>query len=103
MLRENSHTNRGNIGATFALGETFITPGAQEALDIAGETAIQFLRRHMSADWGEISEDDAHENELSLREGFRLLSAYRTVKGQKLWIITEADRSATTIHRPDEY
>jgi hypothetical protein len=57
----------------------------------------------MSADWGEISEDDAHENELSLREGFRLLSAYRTVKGQKIWIITEADRSPTTILLPSEY
>jgi len=103
MLRENSHINRGNIGAAFALGETFITPGAQEALEIAGETAIQFLRRHMSADWGEVSEDDAQENELSLREAFRLLSAYRTVKGQKIWIITEADRSATTILLPSEY
>ncbi|MBA3256332.1 MAG: hypothetical protein H0T64_06745 [Pyrinomonadaceae bacterium] len=91
------------MGARFALGETFITPGAQEALDIAGQTAIQFLRRHMSSDWGEVSEDDAQQNELSLREGFRLLSAYRTVKGQKLWIITEADRSATTILLPDEY
>jgi hypothetical protein len=103
MLRENSHSNRGNIGAIFALGETFITPGAQEVLEIAGETAIQFLRRHMSADWGEVSEDDAKENELSLKEGFRLLSAYRTVKGQKIWIITEADRSATTILLPSEY
>ena len=83
MLRENSHSNRGNIGATFALGETFITPGAQEALEIAGQTAMQFLRRHMSADWGEVSEDDAQENELSLREGFRLLSVYRTVKDKR--------------------
>jgi len=57
----------------------------------------------MSADWGEISEDDAQENELSLKEGFRLLSAYRTVKGQKIWIITEADRSATTVLLPSEY
>jgi hypothetical protein len=103
MLRQNSHTSRPNIGARFALGETFITPGAQEALDIAGETAMQFLRRHMSADWGEISEDHAQENELSLREGFRLLSACRTLKGQKIWIITEADRSATTILLPSEY
>ena len=102
MLRENSHT-RPNIGARFALGQTFITPGAQEALDMAGETAIQFLRRHMSADWGEVSEDDARENELALREGFRLLSSYRTAKGQKIWIITEADRSATTILLPSEY
>ena len=103
MLRQNSSTTRTNIGARFALGQTFITPGAQEALDIAGETAIQFLRRHMSADWGEVSADDAQENELSMREGFRLLSAYRTVKGQKIWIITEADRSATTILLPSEY
>ena len=57
----------------------------------------------MSADWGEISEDDAEENELSLREGFSLLSAYRTAKGQKIWIITEADRRATTILLPSEY
>ena len=103
MLRQNSHSNRGNIGGMFSLGETFITPGAQEALDNAGQTAIQFLRRHMSADWGEVSEDDAQENALSLREGFRLLSSYRTAKGQKIWIITEADRSATTILLPSEY
>ena len=103
MLRQNSHTSRPNIAARFALGETYITTGAQEALDIAGETPIQFLRRHMSADWGEVSEDDAKENELSLTDGFRLLSAYRTAKGQKIWIITEADRSATTILLPSEY
>ncbi len=103
MLRQNSNTTRTNIGARFALGETFITPGAEEALEIAGQTAIQFLRRHMSTDWGELSEEDARENELSLREGFRLLSTYRTVKGQKIWIITEADRSATTILLPSEY
>ncbi|MDQ3667812.1 MAG: hypothetical protein M3410_14800 [Acidobacteriota bacterium] len=103
MLRQNSNTTRANIGSRFALGEIFITPGAQEALEIAGQTAIQFLRRHMSSDWGEISEDDARENELSLREGFRLLSAYRTVKGEKIWIITEADRSATAILLPSDY
>jgi len=102
-MHRNSNTTRANIGARFALGQTFITPGAQEALEIAGQTPIQFLRRHMSADWGEVSEDDAQENELSLRDGFRLLSAYRTVKSQKIWIITEADRSATTILLPSEY
>jgi hypothetical protein len=103
MLRQNSNSERPSIGARFALGQTFITPGAQEALEIAGETPIQFLRRHISADWGELSEEDVQENELSLREGFRLLSAYRTSKGQKIWIITEADRSTTTILLPDEY
>jgi hypothetical protein len=104
MQRQNSNSTRTNIGARFALGETFITPGAQEALEISGETAIQFLRRHVSADWGQVSEEDAQENELSLREGFRLLSSYRTAQGQKtIWIITEADRSATTILLPAEY
>jgi hypothetical protein len=57
----------------------------------------------MSCDWGELSEDDIAENELSLEEGFRLLSNYRTGKGQQLWVITEADRSATTILLPSEY
>src|SRR6266498_1473525 len=103
MLRQNSNTSRPNIGTRFALGQIFITPGAQEALEIAGQTAIQFLRRHMSCDWGELSEDDIRENELSLNEGFRLLSNYRTTKGQQLWIITEADRSATTILLPSDY
>jgi hypothetical protein len=103
MLRQNSNTTRPHLGARFALGQTFITPGAEEALQIAGQTAIEFLRRHMSCDWGELSEDDVRENELSLREGFRLLSNYRTLKGQQLWIITEADRSATTILLPSEY
>jgi len=103
MLRQNSNTMRPSLGAHFTLAQTFITPGAQEALEISGETPIQFLRRHVSADWGELSEEDVQENELSLREGLRLLSAYRTTKGQKIWIITEADRSATTILLPSEY
>lgn len=103
MLRQNSNATRANLGARFPLGQAFITPGAQEALEMSGETPLQFLRRHISADWGELSEEDVQENELSLREGFRLLSAYRTSKGQRIWIITEADRSATTILLPEEY
>jgi len=98
-----TNTHQESSVTRFALGQTYITPGAEEALMIAGQTEIEFLRRHMSNDWGELSDDDARENELSLKEGFRLLSAYRTAKGQKLWIITEADRSATTILLPDEY
>ncbi|HYX28238.1 MAG TPA: hypothetical protein VE863_06705 [Pyrinomonadaceae bacterium] len=102
MYRNTNTTQRPTI-TRFALGQTYITPGAEEALMIAGQTGIEFLRRHMSQDWGELSDDDARENELSLREGFRVLSAYRTAKGQQLWIITEADRSSTTILLPDEY
>ena len=89
--------------ARFTLGQTYITPGAQDALMTAGQTPIQFLRRHISGDWSGLSKDDADENELSLREGFRVLSAYETAKGERLWIITEADRSSTTILLSSEY
>jgi len=89
--------------ARFPLGQTFITPGAEDALQLAGQTAIEFLRRHITGDWGELSDDDIKENELSLEQGFRLLSRYETTKGERLWIITEADRSATTILLPTEY
>ena len=102
-MQRNSSTNRPQTITRFALGQTFITPGAEEALMIAGQTAIEFVRRHMSCDWSDLADDDAQENELSLREGFRVLSAYRTSAGQKLWIITEADRSSTTILLPSEY
>lgn len=102
-MQTNSSTHQESSVTRFALGQTYMTPGAEEALMIAGQTGIEFLRRHMSNDWGELSDEDMRENELSLKEGFRLLSAYRTAKGQKLWIITEADRSATTILLPDEY
>jgi histidine ammonia-lyase len=102
-MRRNDSTTRQSSVTRFNLGQTFITPGAEEAIQIAGQTEIEFLRRHMSCDWGDLSEDDIRENELSLKEGLRLLSAYQTGKGQKLWIITEADRSATTILLPSEY
>lgn len=102
-MSANSITAQTTSVRRFALGQTFITPGAEEALQIAGQTAIEFLRRHMSCDWGELSQDDVSENEFSLSKGFRLLSNYRTGKGQQLWIISEADRSATTILLPSEY
>ena len=102
-MQPNHTTNKQSTITRFALGQTFITPGAEEALQIAGQTATEFLRRHMSGDWGDLSDEDVKENELSLKKGFRLLSAYQTEKGQKLWIITEADRSTTTILLPSEY
>src|SRR2546430_13887458 len=102
-MRRNHNTHQRSSVMRFALGQTFITPGAEEALQIAAQTAIEFLRRHMSCHWGELSDDDLRENELSLKKGFRLLSNYQTGKGQQLWIITEADRSATTVLLPSEY
>lgn len=63
---------------------------------------LDCLKRHLSGDWGEVCEADRRENEFALRNGARLLSAY-TVDDHKIWIITEADRSSTTILFPEEY
>lgn len=87
----------------FNLGRTLITPGALDALKDAEVTALPYLQRHASGDWGDVCQEDKDENELSLGEGFRLLSAYFLPDLTKIWIITEADRSATTILLPDEY
>ena len=61
-----------------------------------------YLSRHVCGDWGEICADDKAENQLSIKQGFRILSAY-TIAGELVWIITEADRSATTLLFPSEY
>jgi hypothetical protein len=60
------------------------------------------LERHRSGDWGEVPEEDARENEFAVRYGYRIVSSYR-VAGEKLWVITESDRSATTLSLPSEY
>ena len=88
--------------ALFPLGQTVATPGALQLLEASGTSPLCLLNRHQRGDWGELDPEDVRENETSLRAGFRLLSAY-TVAGQKLWVITEADRSATTILLPEEY
>ena len=90
-----------NEKQTFNLGRMLITPNAMRNLD-SGDV-LTCLTRHARRDWGEVSEADAAENDLSLREGFRLLSAYRDRHGIKFWIITEADRSATTVLLPEDY
>ena len=88
----------------FPLGQTVSTPGALEALKEEGSNGLEFLSRHVSGDWGDLCDDDRRENDLSVMEGFRILSAYRLPRtGVKLWIITEADRSATTVLLPDDY
>lgn len=63
----------------------------------------QSLQRHWTGDWGSVCEEDWEENELSLSEGYRLLSAYKDGKLPKIWIITEWDRSVTTVLFPEEY
>ena len=87
----------------FCLGKLVATPGALAAITESGQHPWDFVVRHMAGDWGEVDREDKAANDQSLEDGSRLLSAYRTAKGQKLWIITEADRSATTILLPEEY
>lgn len=87
----------------FPLGQTVTTPGSLRALEEAGLQPALFLNRHQSGDWGDLNEVDKQENEVSLTEGFRLLSAYILPTGVKIWVITEADRSATTLLLPEEY
>jgi hypothetical protein len=89
--------------ALFPLGQTVATPGALEALASAGETPLPYLARHVAGDWGELDEHDKEENESALKDGLRILSAYRLPDGTRIWVITEADRSATTILLPEEY
>lgn len=79
------------------------TPGALDALARSGETPEKFLRRHVTGDWGELDAEDKKANEQAVRHGMRILSAYVTTTGEKIWLITEADRSATTLLLPDEY
>jgi len=84
----------------FPLGEVVITANAAQHLD--NIVVREALRRHAAGDWGDLPPEDACENECSLKEGGRLLSAYGTGK-RRFWIITEADRSVTTILMPDDY
>lgn len=87
----------------FELGKIVATPGALAAMEGAGITPASLLARHAAGDWGELDPEDIRENEFSLANGFRLLSAYRLTDGTKIWIITEADRSSTCVLLPSEY
>jgi hypothetical protein len=89
--------------AKFSLGTLVITPSAMAEIQIAEQLPTDFLRRHIKGDWGDLEEDDKTENELSLKQGGRLMSCYRTLKDVKIWIITEADRSSTCILVPSDY
>lgn len=84
-----------------SLGRTVITATAMAALD--PDSIQKALRRHAAGDWGDLSQEDHQENDHSAREGFRILSAYHDANGTKFWVITEADRSITTVLLPEDY
>lgn len=92
-----------SVEMKFPLGRVVATSGAIAALQVARQNPLTFLKRHAQGDWGELDAHDIAENQLSLQRGFRLLSAYTLTDGTRIWIITEADRSVTTLLLPEEY
>ena len=92
----------------FPLGKIVATPAALEAIKDSGQTPFHFLDRHSHGDWGDVGKDDAALNDQALLDGERLLSAYHTLKGVTIWIITEATdddgiRNFSTILLPSDY
>lgn len=91
------------VSTRFLLGRVVATPDALEAISDNGQLLQEFISRHRVGDWGEWDKHDRLENERSLKDDLRLLSAYRLSDGTKIWIVTEADRASTTILLPEEY
>lgn len=103
--------------ARFPLGQIVATPGALELLQETGFSAAALISRHVHGDWGDLCEEDRAENEFAVSRRLRILSCYRLVDAARLaatptekrsslptlWIISEADRSVTTLLRPSDY
>jgi len=88
---------------SFSLGRIVATPAALDALEHSGITETAMLRFHAAGSWGNVCPEDARANDRAVVHGDRILSAYDTPLGKTVWIITEADRSATTLLLPDDY
>ena len=87
----------------FELGAIVATPAALATLKLHGVLPAALLSRHQCGDWGEVSQEDVWENELGLKHGFRILSSYSLSGGERIWIITEADRASTCLLLPEDY
>ena len=90
-------------GVKFSPGSVVATPGVLEAFRASGDDPLAYLVRHVAGDWGEVNAEDWQANEQSLLRDLRLLSVYTMSNGTRFWVITEADRSATTFLLPEEY
>mgnify|MGYP003131445783 FL=1 len=86
----------------FELGQIVATPGALETMDRLGIHPQNLLFRHSLGDWGDLDEEDSQLNDEAIATGQRILSSYK-IQGEKVWVITEWNRSATTILLPSEY
>ena len=91
------------IGPRFRPGRLFATPDALEALRTVNVSVADLLTRHLLGDWGDLSDEDRRQNDLALETGLRVLSCYVPCANVKVWVITEWDRSLTTVLLPDEY
>jgi hypothetical protein len=91
------------LASRFPLGQLVVTAGVQVLIVQDKLDPVFYLNRHLKGDWGEVGEEDAFENDMALEHGGRVLSAYTITPTQKLWIITESDRSVTTLLLPEEY
>jgi hypothetical protein len=87
----------------FPLGEIVATPESLRCIDDAGQTPDFFLDRHAQGDWGAVADEDWRANDEALVNGDRIVSAYRTLRNVRIWIVSEADRSATIIILPEQY
>ncbi|MBV8347314.1 MAG: hypothetical protein JOZ49_07225 [Mycolicibacterium sp.] len=87
----------------FPSGCLVATPGALALLEQTNKSPLEFLSRHLRGDWGDLCPEDKAENEFSLKNGFRILSSYQVSETRIVWIITEADRSVTTLLLAEEY
>jgi len=91
------------LQARFSMGQVVATPGALDVIADAGQNPLDFLSRHCVGDWGELDDEDKQANQEALLTEGRLMSAYNTAKGVRIWVITEWDRSVTTILLPGDY
>jgi len=91
------------ISQILQLGQVVATPGAVNALKQAHQTASDLLNWHLSGDWGDLCDEDRELNDEATKNGSRVLSSYTLSTGEKLWVITEADRSSTCLLLPSEY
>lgn len=87
----------------FSPGQIVATPGALEAMQELNVLPMQLLQKHLSGDWGSVDDEDAKSNDEAVKNGERILSSYRIGEHTRIWIITEWDRSATTLLLPSEY
>ena len=102
-LEGRNDPNGEDLKPLFQLGQIVGTPGALQALQDAEQDPLGLLIRHVTGDWGDLDDEDKAENDLSVEKGFRILSAYKLETDVKVWVITEWDRSVTTLLLPEEY